>query len=416
VSAESTERLHQYWVHGKGAAKIAWGTPGDFGRCTAELGKYISDAKGYCDLAHHAALGIWPAQHAAMDKKATGRSAVTDTMHRADKKPYGDVTYADPKNGKYPVDTEEHARAAWSYINMPKNSGQYPMNGVTLSEVKDRIMAACKKFGIDVSGGSASRAVQEIRRDCQLEDIHIVRTAEGDSSGRVVEAYASVFDQPAEIRDHQGHYTEVIDRGSFNDVLARIRRNRSGLAAAVKVLYNHGKTMEGEPAPEFQKPLGKPLFIEPESRGLLTRTEYSKTALADEVLELIRDGAITNQSFVGAITRSDPELRGPGDKHRARNGVLPVVRRTVLGLREFGPVLWAAYSGAEILGVRMQLPGSPGEVLEDFDVPLDEEYDPDKEAVVAGSVPADTTTARYHQHALYRMTSEEKRKAVGLVW
>src|SRR5260370_37190827 len=71
----------------------------------------------------------------------------------ADKKPYGDVTYADPKNGKYPIDTEEHARAAWSYINMPKNAAVYPLNGVTLSEVKDRIRAAGKKFGFDVSDG-----------------------------------------------------------------------------------------------------------------------------------------------------------------------------------------------------------------------------------------------------------------------
>src|SRR6185503_11607888 len=66
------------------------------------------------------------------------------------KKPYGNVTYADPKNGKYPIDTEEHCRAAWSYINKPKNASMYPLNGVTLSEVKSRIEAACRKFGIDI--------------------------------------------------------------------------------------------------------------------------------------------------------------------------------------------------------------------------------------------------------------------------
>jgi hypothetical protein len=30
---------------------------------------------------------------------------------------YGDVQFADPVNNKYPVDTPEHVRAAWSYIN-----------------------------------------------------------------------------------------------------------------------------------------------------------------------------------------------------------------------------------------------------------------------------------------------------------
>ena len=412
-----TERLHEYWVHGPGAARIAWGTHGDFDRCVAELGKYIKDPKGYCAQAHHDALGIWPATHAAMEKKSTGRSAVTTMTERADTKaakPYGDVKYADPKNGKYPIDTEAHCRAAWSYINMPKNAAMYPMNGVTLSEVKDRIKAALKKYGADVSSdsSSASRALVEIRRDCQLEDIHIVRAAEGDSTGRVVEAYATVFDQPASIRDEQGHYTEVIDRSAFNDILAHIRRGRGGLAASVKVLYNHGKTMEGVPAPEFQKPLGKPLFVEPESRGLLTRTEYSKTPLGEEVLELIRGGSITAQSFVGACITSNPELRGPGDRYRARNGALTTVRRMVMGLREYGPVLWAAYTGAEILGVRMALPGA----TEDFDLDPDEEYASANEEDVTGSVPEDTTSPRYHQHALYRMTSEERRAAIGLTF
>ena len=263
------------------------------------------------------------------------------------------------------------------------------------------------------AASASSRALVEIRRDCQLEDIHIVRTAEGDSSGRVVEAYATVFDQPAKIRDDQGHYTEVIDRSAFNDILAHIRRSSGGLPAAVKVLYNHGKTIEGVPAPEFQKPLGKPLFVEPESRGLLTRTEYSKTPLGEEVLELIRGGSITAQSFVGGCIVSDPELRGPGDKYRARNGTLTTVRRMVMGLREYGPVLWAAYTGAEILGVRMALPGTSEE---DLAVPLDEECDPDNEAVAAGSVPEDTTTARYHQHALYVLRAKEAREAAGLVW
>jgi hypothetical protein len=43
----NTERLHQYWVHGEGAAKIRWGAPNDFSRCVEHLGKYIADPKGY---------------------------------------------------------------------------------------------------------------------------------------------------------------------------------------------------------------------------------------------------------------------------------------------------------------------------------------------------------------------------------
>ena len=60
-----TERLHEYWVHGDGAAKIRWGEPDDFARCVEHLGKYIRDPQGYCNLAHKAATGMYPAQHAA---------------------------------------------------------------------------------------------------------------------------------------------------------------------------------------------------------------------------------------------------------------------------------------------------------------------------------------------------------------
>jgi hypothetical protein len=55
--------------------------------------------------------------------------------------------YADPKNYKYPLNTEEHVRAAWSYINMPKNQKGYTPSEV--AEIKSRIKRAGKKFGID---------------------------------------------------------------------------------------------------------------------------------------------------------------------------------------------------------------------------------------------------------------------------
>ena len=37
---------------------------------------------------------------------------------------YGDVQFADPTNKKYPIDTAEHVRAAWSYINHKDNARQ----------------------------------------------------------------------------------------------------------------------------------------------------------------------------------------------------------------------------------------------------------------------------------------------------
>jgi HK97 family phage prohead protease len=281
-----------------------------------------------------------------------------------------------------------------------------------------KIKAAAKKAGIQVSDdnstATASRAPGEIFRYYPLDDIRIMRAAEGESSGRVVEAYATVFDEPAEIHDGQGHYMEIIDRSAFDRVLAKLSRSRGGFGSGVRVLFNHGKTMEGQPAPEFQRPIGKPLDIRPDGRGLLTRTEYAKKPFAEEILDDIREGRITGQSFVGGIERSDPELRGPGDRYRRRSGTLTTVRRMMLGLREYGPVLYGAYTGAEFLGVRMQPPGDGTAI--DFDEPEQEEYVPDLDGDDTGGAPGDATSARYHQHALYAMRSRELREQKGLVW
>ncbi|OBC11424.1 hypothetical protein A5784_35080 [Mycobacterium sp. 852013-50091_SCH5140682] len=67
--AAATQRLMEYWAHGKGAAKIDWGTPGDFNRCRAELGKYVhgDQLDGLCANLHHRATGAWPG-HAATEQ------------------------------------------------------------------------------------------------------------------------------------------------------------------------------------------------------------------------------------------------------------------------------------------------------------------------------------------------------------
>lgn len=72
--------------------------------------------------------------------------------------PYGDVKYADPgyrdNKKRYPIDTPEHIRAAWSYINQGQNAGEYTPE--QLSQIKARIVAAAKKAGIQISEDSMS--------------------------------------------------------------------------------------------------------------------------------------------------------------------------------------------------------------------------------------------------------------------
>ncbi len=421
-------QLAAWWEHGEGAAKIRWGQGGDFDRCVRlavdEAHMDPERAKGFCAERHHAALGIWPATHAAMEKHA-GRAAMAVTQ-RAEMAaasindlPDSAFAYIEP-GGKKDASGRTVPR---SLRHFPVHDRAHAANALTRApqspfgdEAMPKIRAACKKFGVQMSDDKqpASRAAGEIFRYYPLDDIRVMRAADGEPSGRVVEAYATVFDEPAEIHDQQGHYTEVIDRGAFDQVLARISRSRGGFGGAVRVLFNHGKTMEGVPAPEFQRPIGKALDIRPDGRGLLTRTEYAKKPFAEEILDDIREGRITGQSFVGGIIRSDPELRGPGDKYRGRNGVLATVRRMTLGLREYGPVLYGAYTGAEFLGVRMATPGGLAGDLE-LDLPEDEESTPEQEGDAAGGTPEDvTSTPRYHAHRLLALRIEEICRETGI--
>lgn len=66
----NAEKLRRYWTHGEGAAKIRWGTPGDWTRCVRHLSKFMGPrAKGYCQLRHKDALGFYTATHAKLDHK-----------------------------------------------------------------------------------------------------------------------------------------------------------------------------------------------------------------------------------------------------------------------------------------------------------------------------------------------------------
>lgn len=90
--------LRDYWSghghagpsHGAERDAIAWGTPGDFNRCVAQVTAHghmtPEQAKGYCNLRHHDALGYYPSQHAAMDRgkaQFTVSEAVYDMVRKA---------------------------------------------------------------------------------------------------------------------------------------------------------------------------------------------------------------------------------------------------------------------------------------------------------------------------------------------
>lgn len=194
-----------------------------------------------------------------------------------------------------------------------------------------------------------------LTRSFALEDIHIQRTGDG----RTVEAYCAVFDSETEIHDHEGHYIEVIDPTAFNKVIRDAAPQGPRRSWNVGVFYHHGKDLYGGASERGSVPIGVPLEIRPDSKGCLTVTRYNRNPLAEEVLEAIREGAITGQSFTGRIVRSTPSLSGSqrrrGGYQPDGNGRLQTVRRMELGLAEYGPTPLPAYRDPMLVGVRSQM-------------------------------------------------------------
>lgn len=87
-----------------------------------------------------------------MSKRKTPSTKIDrrdDVNPKAGIREHGDVEFADPVNHKYPIDTPEHVRAAWSYINHKDNADKYDADEV--KTIKTRIKRAAKKHGVEIS-------------------------------------------------------------------------------------------------------------------------------------------------------------------------------------------------------------------------------------------------------------------------
>src|SRR5262245_14379940 len=81
TNPRATRRIHDYWTHGRGAAKIGWGTPHDFYRCRRHLAKYVGAryVNRVCAQWHHDALGYWPGEHHGGHHAADAEAFTTET-------------------------------------------------------------------------------------------------------------------------------------------------------------------------------------------------------------------------------------------------------------------------------------------------------------------------------------------------
>jgi HK97 family phage prohead protease len=244
---------------------------------------------------------------------------------RDGKEPYGDVEYADPgyqkdKKKRYPVDTKEHAKAAWSYVNKVKNAAAYTAS--QLASIKSKIKAALKKFGVKVSSdrdfsdfdlrnynpevGLVSKheerddAELETRDDPDGDEVAAMHTAlqhlaDGDidaARAALEDALTGADDEDADTtgnaEDHLVAHTEqggaaVPLRAAINEAYEAVRElpPTSRTNAVLAILEPHLRTPDdeqrGEPKPDAstsEKGVDEDSLIDMKKRWLDTQREY----------------------------------------------------------------------------------------------------------------------------------------------
>lgn len=143
--------------------------------------------------------------------------------------------------------------------------------------------------------------------------------------GRTVVGIAVPFDREAPIREGGRRYTEVFRRGAF----ARTIAERG--PQAIKFHAQHNRQA---------LPLGRAQILREEPVGLYGEFRVSATTAGDEVLELIRDGALD------ALSIGFRPIRDRWSSDRA------TVERMEAALHEVSVVSIAAYPDAVITAVR----------------------------------------------------------------
>jgi SPP1 gp7 family putative phage head morphogenesis protein len=143
----NADTLKHYWAHGEGAAKIGWGTDGDFDRCVAEVGKHMppGEAKGYCANRHHEATGAWPG-HAAGESPPRHTSKDNPLIVAIDKGAGHDVSSELRNRGRFARTAGSAAPKAVATTGrrkLPKHSpiGMHPLTDADRPKLKPHKIA-----------------------------------------------------------------------------------------------------------------------------------------------------------------------------------------------------------------------------------------------------------------------------------
>jgi HK97 family phage prohead protease len=198
--------------------------------------------------------------------------------------------------------------------------------------------------------------VEVIKRSLQLDTLEL----EG-AEGRTLHARLFNWDTISRVSDGRAPYDEMWKRGVFGQSIRRAQRTKRGWP----LMYNHAVQ---------NLPVGMVSMIHERNDGPWMTSKISRTTLGDDIVELIRDGAIPGVSINGRNIKSRRNQTG-------------VIERMEVALDEISLTPFPALVGADELVLRSVTPSD-----QDDEVMLLTGKDMDEETLAEAGVV--TPTAR----------------------
>jgi len=142
-----------------------------------------------------------------------------------------------------------------------------------------------------------------------------------EPSKGIYSGYASTHTQD------DGEPPDIVEPGAFAKTITE--NGPTSQKPRIKVLYQH----------DFFSPIGKPLILKEDSTGLYHESQIAQTTLGKDVLTLMAEGVITEQSIGFDTIKSDMDPNG-------------VRHLREIKLWEYSPVTWGMNANTPILGVK----------------------------------------------------------------
>lgn len=185
-----------------------------------------------------------------------------------------------------------------------------------------------------------------IKRSLQLDTLEL----EG-AEGRTLHARLFSWDTISRVSDGKAPYDEAWKRGVFSQSIRRAQRTKRGWP----LMYNHA--VQG-------LPIGMVSMVHERDDGPWMTSKISRTSLGDDIIELIRDGAIPGVSINGRNIKSRRNQAG-------------VIERMEVALDEISVTPFPALMGSDELVLRSVTPADrTDEVMVLTQLDMDEQETP----------------------------------------